>query len=293
MIRLLSELRMQFDIVDSLANFEKYPLLILPDHIRVDETLQSKLASYLKNGGKIFATGESGLKTGTNSFALEKEFALRCKGKCKHDPVYFKMDTPFDANLPDLPLAARLDGYEVELLSGAKRAGHLVKSYFNKHWDGVYSHFYTPPRYETEEIFATVSDSVIYCAFPVFEAYYKTASSDLRTAVKNLLDYALKRPLVTVNKALPSFGRVFVSDSACGRMVHLLNYVPELRGEMLIVEEGLTAAGVEIKLRLDGRIPKKVTLAPAGTELPFTISDDYIHIQLDSFTGYALIVCEG
>ena len=291
-IRLLSELRMQFDIVDSSADFTHYPFLILPDHVRFNDTLAKKLSVYLKQGGKLFATGESGLKEDCDSFALEKEFAVRCLGKCKHDPAYFKMDPPYSSALPDLPLAARLEGYEVELLSGSQRAGHLVKSYFNKHWDGVYSYFYTPPRYETDEVFAAVSDSVIYCAFPVFEAYYKTASSDLRTAVANLLKVFLEKPLVAISRQLPSFARVFVTDSPCGRMVHLLNYVPELRGEMLIVEEGLNASDVEITLRLDGRIPRKVYLAPEGKQLPFHAEADSIRIQLDSFTGYALLVCE-
>jgi hypothetical protein len=110
--------------------------------------------------------------------------------------------------------------------------------------------------------------------------------------VANLLKVFLEKPLVAISRQLPSFARVFVTDSPCGRMVHLLNYVPELRGEMMIVEEGLNASDVEITLRLDGRIPRKVYLAPEGKELPFCVEKDSIRIQLDSFTGYALLVCE-
>ena len=75
-------------------------------------------------------------------------------------------------------------------------------------------------------------------------------------------------------------------------MVHLINYVPELRGKSEIVEEPLYAVDVKIEIRHDGVLPEKVYLAPEGKELTFAIKDNYIYVDVPVFNGYALIVFE-
>ena len=75
-------------------------------------------------------------------------------------------------------------------------------------------------------------------------------------------------------------------------MVHLINYVPELRGKSEIVEEPLYAANVNIEIRHDGMLPTKVYLAPKGKELPFTMENNYVCVDVPVFKGYALIVFE-
>ena len=52
------------------AIFSKYRLLILPDDIRLDDALAGRLAEFLAKGGKVLATGESGLKADADAFAL-------------------------------------------------------------------------------------------------------------------------------------------------------------------------------------------------------------------------------
>ena len=75
-------------------------------------------------------------------------------------------------------------------------------------------------------------------------------------------------------------------------MVHLLNYLPEKRGEMLIVEEALQAFNVKIKLRLDGRKVKRLYLAPKEKELAFERNGDHLLFTIPEFRGYVLAVAE-
>ena len=56
--RMLEEAAHQFDIIDSQADIGKYKVLILPDNIRMTETLSAKLSDYLSNGGKLLASYE-------------------------------------------------------------------------------------------------------------------------------------------------------------------------------------------------------------------------------------------
>ena len=54
------------------------------------------------------------------------------------------------------------------------------------------------------------------------------------------------------------------------KMVHLLTYVPELRGSKTeMIEEPIELRNVKISLRNDGRTPKTVYLAPEKKSLPF------------------------
>lgn len=69
--RMLSELKYQFDVVDSSFNIDKYNLLVLPDTVLVDDKLAAKLKAHLGKGGAIISSGQSGLTPDKSRFALE------------------------------------------------------------------------------------------------------------------------------------------------------------------------------------------------------------------------------
>ena len=75
-------------------------------------------------------------------------------------------------------------------------------------------------------------------------------------------------------------------------MVHILSYVPELRGSTEMIEEGVELHNVKIALRNDGKPPKKVYLAPEKTSLPFKLVDGYIEVTIPECKGYSLVVFE-
>ena len=161
-----------------------------------------------------------------------------------------------------------------------------------RHWDGVYSYFYTPPDKLTDMPFLILNGQCAYCSFPLCGSYYEHASPDLRKVLEIMLDHVLPEPLLKTGKALPSFARAFVTRKESQRIVHLLNYVPELRGKTLLVEEEIPAKEVEVSLCLDGAAVKKVYLAPDRTELPFRTADGYVHFTVPEMSGYCMIVTE-
>ena len=76
-------------------------------------------------------------------------------------------------------------------------------------------------------------------------------------------------------------------------MVHLLSYVPERRGPTMdMIEEPIEVRDVTVALRVDGREPRKVYLAPTGQELEFGLADGYVSTRVPVVPGYALVVFE-
>ena len=70
-VRIMLEGKYLFDVIDTEAPLEKYKLVILPDRIRLDEALAEKLRVFCAAGGKVLATGESGLGIDGETFLLD------------------------------------------------------------------------------------------------------------------------------------------------------------------------------------------------------------------------------
>jgi hypothetical protein len=76
-------------------------------------------------------------------------------------------------------------------------------------------------------------------------------------------------------------------------MVHILSYVPEMRGSKTqMIEEPVEIHNIKISLRNDGKTPKKVYIAPERKSLPFKINDGYCQVTLPVSKGYSMIVFE-
>lgn len=289
--RMLSELKMQFDIVNIGTDFNKYKLLVLPDDVLLSPETAAKIKEFLDAGKAVISTGYSGLDLEKKNFLLEKELGIKYIGECPFDPAFFQPMPQLNNNLPEIPLALYKLGIEVSADSSTEVAAVLVKPYFNREWDGVYSNFYLPPDKVTDLPFVTFNGNLAHISSPIFSAYYELASVDLRTLFANVLSRLLPEPLVKVS-GLPSFGKATVTAQEERRMVHLINYVPELRGKSEIVEESLRAVNVKISLRHDGQIPSQVYLAPERQKLPLEINGNYAELTIPGMCGYQLVVFE-
>lgn len=289
--RMLSELKMQFDIVMADADFSKYKLLILPDDILPSQELASKIKAFIASGKAVISTGFSGLDVDKGGFALEKEWGIKYLGECPFDPAFFKPMPQLKNNLPDIPLALYKRGIEVKAEAGTEIAAVFIKPYFNREWDGVYSNFYLPPDKATDLPLVTFNGKVAHIASPLFTAYHDLASVELRTLFSNVLSRVLPEPLLKVS-GLPSFGKATITEQKNRRMVHLINYVPELRGKAEIVEEALYAKNIKVSLLIDDFIPETAYLAPERKELELKREGNYVSVLIPEICGYKLVVFE-
>lgn len=290
-VRMLSELKQQFDIINTSSDFDKYACLILPDDVLLTPHIAEKIKKYIASGKPVLATGNSGLDSEKTHFLLEKEWGVTFAGPCPFEPSFFKPAAKISDDLPEIPLALYTRGLHVKALAETEIAGYLIKPYFNREFDGVYSNYYLPPDKITDLPSVVFSGKVCYITHPVFSAYHSLASVDLRTLVKNCLSVLLPDPLIRV-KGLPSFGKVFVTRQQSRTMLHFLNYVPELRGKSEIVEEPLVTGNITAQLRLDGKKPARIYAAPERRDLSYKVKDNYAGITVGTMCGYGMAVVE-
>ncbi|MFA6102715.1 MAG: hypothetical protein WCV67_05085 [Victivallaceae bacterium] len=290
--RMLSELKLQFDIVTEFSDWSRYQVLVFPDDILFNEEIARRVKLHLDAGKFVISSGSSGMNSGKTQFALEKEWGIRFKKDCDFDPAYFKTGRNFSKGLPDMPLSLYSSGIESETLPGAGIEAYLIKPYYNRHWDGEHAFFYNPPDRVTDIPALTVCGKVAHFSHRIFSGYNLQAPVELRRLFANVLEKFLPEPLLKTEN-LPSFARAFVTEQPGRRIVHILAYVPELRGEKTeMIEESVTAINVKIAMRLDGNTPEQVYLAPARLSLAFDVHEGYIETAVPVVNGYAMLVFE-
>ncbi len=290
-VRVLSELKQQFDVVTTFSDWSKYDVLVIPDDITFDEEVAKRVKAHINAGKAVISSGSSGLDPELTKFVLENEWGVKFKGDNDFNPAYFTVNNPFNKGLPDMPLSLYATGIDMEPLATAKVESWLIKPYFNKHWDGEFSFYYTPPEKITDKPALTINGNVAHFSHRIFSGYSDKASVELKTVFSNVLDTFLPNPLFKSDN-LPSFARAFVSSQPGRRMVHLLSYLPEMRGSTQMIEEPIKLADVNISLRIDDNKPKKVYIAPENKPLRFQVKDGYVNVTVPECNGYSLVVFE-
>ncbi|OFX33277.1 MAG: hypothetical protein A2W90_03710 [Bacteroidetes bacterium GWF2_42_66] len=290
--RMLSELKQQFDIVTDFSDWSKYKVLVIPDDITFTEEITRRVRVHIAAGKAVISSGKSGLNPEKTQFALEKEWGVKYIGNNDFDPAYYTVGKNFNRDMPDMPLSLYSKGIEMEALPGTSVEAYLVKPYFNQGWDGEYAFYYTPPDKVTDQPALTICNKVAHFSHNIFSGYNLQAPVELRRLFGNVLEKFLPEPVFKTEN-LPSYSRAFVTEQPGRRMVHILSYVPELRGgKTQMIEEPIELHDVKIALRVDGKAPKKVYMAPDKKALPFKLSDGYIQVTIPIIKGYSMIVFE-
>jgi len=290
--RMLCELKAQFDVLSYTLDWEGYRLLILPDRVLLDDETAMKVKAHLDAGGRILASAWSGLDKDKTHFVLEDDWGVTFKGDDTCNPAYLHAYPVLAEGLPDMPMDFYSEGVEIEALPQTEVLGEIIAPYYSRHWDGEHGFVYNPPDKSTGRPAVTRWKATAYIARAVFSGYYQYASVPMRQLVSNLLRMLLPDPMVRA-RGLPSFARVTVTSQTHRRMVHILSYVPERRGPNIdMIEEPIELREVQLSLRLDGRQPSRVYLAPNREEMPFTIKNGYVHTSIPFHRGYSMVVFE-
>ena len=276
--RLLTQLRHQFDVVNDTSPLERYELLILPDAIPVSPTLAKRLRAYLKQGGKLLATGTSGLSADGTKVLLP-ELGIKPAGLSPYTTTYFRCN----------------DGDHVMYERGVRvtsphTIGRIVEPYFERTWDHFSSHFQTPGDKLTRYAAATLHRNVGYISYPIFGAYATHGNYPYRLLVKSLLDQLLPEPLLRLEA--PTGTEATVMRQGRRTIVHLLSYCPERRTRNIdIIEDIVPLYHVPISLKCAHR-PKFVYLAPSREGLLFEVRGDRVDVVVPEVRGHAMIVFE-
>ena len=288
-VRMLNQLKHQFDLVSLLDRVGDYELLILPDGVDLDERMIRQVRAFLKGGGKILASGTSGLSPDATEVRVP-ELGIKPAGWSPFQTTYIRFGKELAVDVPPTDHVIYERGVRVTPTKGAVSLAKVVEPYFNRSWRHFSSHFQTPPEKPSRFAAAVASENVGYIAYPIFTAYALHANLPFRLLVRNMIERLLPEPLLRV--AAPSNTETSVTRQGKRTIVHLLHYTPERRTERLdIIEDIVPLFDVPLSLKLD-RAPKKVYAAPEQTPIPFEYLAGRVNLRVPEVRGHAMVVFE-
>ena len=287
--RMLLEGKYLYDIVDLESDFSDYKVLILPDDILLDEFIFNKINQYVKNGGKILATGYSGLNKDKNKFMFD--FGSEYLGENEYTPDYFRPDFEMEG-LWNSAYVMYTKGHKLKLTDGTKLASR-ENSYFNRTAEHFCSHQHAPNDFKDAGPSVTSGKDGIYISWEIFEEYAVHGSLVLKRIFTHTLDMLLgDNKTITTN--LFSCGVMSLQKQEPNNryIAHLLYAPLHKRGENVeIIEDLLPVFDTTLTLKTDKNI-KKVYLAPQMKDVEFKQEDNKVSVVVDKFECHQMVVFE-
>ena len=288
--RILLEGHYLFDILDSESDFSKYKVIILPDCFSNIEKLVPKLREFIQNGGKLLASGSSGLNSETGTFDFD--FGAEWVESMKYQPAYLHPRF-FYEEVENTDYVIYSGGECVKGKNEEAILADIISPYFNRSIYHFCSHKHAPASGEVYGAAMTEGKDGIYIAFSVFTEYATWGN----LISKNVVRYALDRLLgehKTVRTDLPAQGIVtLMHQKQEHRFVcHLLYASPVRRGDNIeVIEDIVPLYGIYLDLKTEC-LPKRVYLAPSGDELNFEYSKGRLLLTVPKIDCHAMIVIE-
>ena len=283
--RILQEGKYLFDVVDLYSDFNHYKVLILPDEERITPALKKKLDVFIAGGGKLLATGKSGLYEDNDAFAYD--FGASYVGTADLSPCYFVPEFEADG----ICKSSYLMRSAAEKITGDAVLGWRQEPYFNRTAEHFCSHRHTPYRPEYAGPGMTQGKHGIYIAWSVFHEYAQTG----HLIAKRTVEFALDRLLgesKTLQTNLGAQGAATLMKQQNRYINHLLYAVPVTRGKNTqIIEDIQPVYDVAVTVKLPQKIGR-VYLAPQMIDIPYTQTGNAVSYTVPKIDCHQMIVLE-
>lgn len=279
-VQLLTELAVQFDVLDETMALEGYRVVIVPDTFAATPEMQRKLDEYVQNGGKILAAYHGGLN---EEGAYPACYQAAYKDDTQVYPDFLIAEGAMGKGLaPDNEYVVYLQGADIQP-EGAQVLMRARAPYFKRESDRFCSHRYTPSAKGAAYPAVLQSGGVILFAHPVFGQYRNSAPQWIKQLVSNALDLLMPGRLVRHDG--PSTLAVTLLDQPeqSRKCLHILSYIPVRKSATIdIIEDRTKVCGVTVT---PGVAFTSARLVPEGTALP--VEDG--RITLPEIDGYAIV----
>jgi hypothetical protein len=303
--QMLQELKLPFDVIDRSARFEDYRLLILPDAIGLDAATASRLADYVRSGGRAILSDRSGLDAGGSPLAsLDLGFAASGE-QVGYEPSYLVADVGALPGLTETPFVMYGKARTIEATSGTVLA-EISPPYFNRSYKHFSSHQHAPDNPDAARLGPGVVEhgGMAYVAYPIFAMYHAMGQPLYKYLVRDLVERLMPNPVIRTD--LTSSGRATLVEQAERRrhILHLLFAAPQVRGQsvpngeggtrvMEMIEDVQSIGPVSAKVRLP-QAPSRVYDALSGADVPFEdAGGGYYGVTVPSLRIHTALVFEG
>ena len=288
-VRIMLEGKYLFDVIDTEQPLDGYKLLILPDHIRLDGSLTEKIKAFTAGGGKVLATGESGLDE-NDSFTLD----LGCDyvGQSGFKPVYFRPKFSLGC-LGDSAYVIYEQCTDIKARDGAEIPVVREDPYFNRTTFAFSSHQHTPNDKSTCRPAATIGTDGGYISTELFCEYAHKGSLIAKLIAEKMIDLILGNNKTLVTN-LPAQGVVTLMDQTEEKRLvnHLLYASPVRRGSGIeVIEDIVPVYGVNVTLNIN-KEPKRVYLAPENKDIPFSYKNGRLSYTVEKLDLHAMVITD-
>ena len=261
--------------VDSLGD---YRALILSDQRILSGREAEKIREFVKSGGSLIATHETGTRDTKNGklaeFALSDVFGVKFAGEGDVSNCYLRVTPDMKKfGLPVMDVEAG-GSYTKVIPTTARKILDLVPPY--KGTKGG------PPDESPEGPGVTVNTygkgKVLYCAADLFGGYYEKATPNMRKLAAWMIEqvYPAESRLIVLEGAPIDVEMFYNRKSSKEYFVHLVNYAGDKRDTGTPQVQDFTCVqGIRVKVKLDSR-PSGVTLVPEGKKVNFTFTGGYL-----------------
>jgi len=297
-LKLLVELRVQFDVVPPDAEWERYGLLLLPDGLRLSATDVERLHRFVAGGGSVVACQEGGLVDGTGATWLER-YGLSYEGASPFAPAYMVPRAPIAGDVPEYAYALYEGAGRWDARSPAVSLAQLGEPLFQRSPERYTSHAQTPFDHVTDHTVLAASGAVGLVGFPLGLGYYKQGYWIYREALRHLLRTVGPRPLVETDA--PMSAEIAVTRQAPRTgvrperyLVHVVNFSPMRRtpSHPEFCEDPIPLTDVTVRLNLPLEVGSARALL-SGETLRVRSTGDGIEVTVPRVPISEVVCLEG
>ncbi len=292
-VKLLTELQLQFDIVEGGDTLNRYRLIVLPDTLTVTPHLAQQLRDYLAKGGKIIASHQA--IRGEHDTCWNADLGLHYAGESPFAPAFLCLDHTHFPDIPDFEYALYYG--TAQWRGGTQVLARVGEPLFQRSAAHYTSHAQSPFDHVSEYTAVTKNDQMTAVAFPVFGSYFKSGYWVYRELLRTLLGNLLPQRLIQSNAPLSSEISVTYQAASAEHparyLVHVVNYSPNRRAtpHMEYLEDPIPLHDITVTVGVSEQVTRAY-LAPDGTSLPLTGSAGAWQCTIPTITYGAILVLE-
>lgn len=286
-VRLLQELKIQFDIVDLSSDWSKYRLLVIPDNFEGNLNLSALLNAYVTAGGSIIASAKGGLDLTNETFPAC--YGLVNHGEAMYAPDYIIPEKSFGVPLPLSPHVMYLRGQSIGVCVDVEILARRCNPYFNRTWETFCSHNHAPPTSLATEAAITQNGSVVYFAHPIFAQYRANAPLWVKKLLSCAIDRLLPVKLVTTSAPSPAIITLNRQEALHRDTLHVMCYIPERRGhDFDTIEDVIPIHNTVVSINVDKNI-RSVYLQPENIKLDAKSHNGGITFVIPCIDGHQMV----
>ena len=257
MVKLMIESRLQFDLVESEQEWERYKLVVIPDEMMPDSKTVDRLHRFISGGGSVIVCHNGGVEAGTKESWVDK-YGMKFMGQSPFKPSYFVTDDNFIKDMPGYAYALYDGASQWKVQSPAKALAMLGEPIFQRSAAHYTSHSQTPYDHSTSYSALAISGKVGMIGFPIGNSYNKTGYWVYRNAFDHLIGELIPHKLIETNAPLSTEVTVTWQKTSIesGRperyMVHIINWSPTRKTPLYneVHEDPIALTDIKVKLNI-------------------------------------------